>query len=97
MPSRAGKPAVLGEMAVAEVKSGGKSHGAMEPNQACGFQRIYVQPKETLSVEMVYPEGKAGQTVVLEAEDGGKFDDDAPVKAVNLDAGGRLAFNFTVI
>jgi hypothetical protein len=66
----------------------------LTPNQVGNFQRTYIQPKETLPVEVVFPQGEPGQTVVLEAKDGGTFDDKKLAQVAKLDAQRRLAFTF---
>jgi hypothetical protein len=52
------------------VQVGGRAY-ELTPNQVGNFQRIYVQPSETIPVEVAYEEGKAGERVAVSAEDGG--------------------------
>lgn len=66
----------------------------LTPNQVGNFQRTYIQPKATVPVQVAFPLGEPGQTVVLEAKDGGTFDGEDLAKVVKLDDQRRLAFAF---
>jgi hypothetical protein len=63
-------------------------------DQVGKFPRMYIQPKDVVPVEMSFPRGEAGQSVVLEAKDGGTFDGVNLAKIAKLDEQRRLAFAF---
>jgi hypothetical protein len=86
----------------ARVQVGGRAY-ELTPNQVGNFQRIYVQPSETIPVEVAYEQGKAGERVAVSAEDGGGVWQGVSGKGqgaggtgtvATLDERLRIAFNF---
>jgi hypothetical protein len=95
-------PAAPGQRVTARVQVGGRAYD-LTPNQVGNFQRIYVQPGETIPVQVAYEEGKAGEPVAVSAEDGGGVWQGVSGKgqgaggtgtAATLDERLRIAFNF---
>ena len=84
-----------GEMVAAMVNASGRKY-SLTPNQVGNFDRVRVQPQEKIPVTISYPGGVAGETVVIQAEDGGQFEDGGMAREVQLDAQRTLAFLFQV-
>ena len=65
------------------------------PNELGVFQRVYVQPRETVPISVRLPEGDPGEQVGVAAQDGGKIVEVEAVAGVfELDAQRTLHFNF---
>jgi hypothetical protein len=87
------KPELNGEMAEATVSAGGKNY-VLQPNQIGNFQRVYVEPGAIVPVKVTYPEGEAGEKLIIQAEDGGRLDSGKPVNVDELDQNKSLTFKF---
>jgi hypothetical protein len=66
-----------------------------------GSEIIYVEPGQTVSVQVAYPDASAGDTVLAQAVDGGDFLKDEKgntpgVKVVTLDEHKTAGFTFEV-
>lgn len=84
-----------GQRAVAKVQRAGKDY-RLTPNQVGTFQRIYVQPGETVPIAISYPNGQPGDPVLIEAEDSGKLRAQAGGGGGNVGMTGRLNDQRTV-
>jgi hypothetical protein len=82
-----------GQKAVAKVIVGGQPQ-EVQPNQLGNFPRTSIAPKAAVPVEMVFPQGDPGQTIVVEAKDGGNFGGEALAQILKLDEQRRVAFTF---
>ncbi len=51
--------------------------------------------KETVQVSVAYPEGAAGDLIIIQAEDGGTIDGHEPVAKTRLDDSRKVNFTFT--
>jgi len=85
---------VPGPMAYANVLAGNKLY-KMSPNQVGGFDRIYLQPLQRVSITAQYPTGGAGDKILIEVEDGGKLDNQTVVENSELDSQRTITFGFT--
>jgi hypothetical protein len=103
-PRYARPPAVPGQHAVAKVQARGREY-QLTPNQVGNFQRMYVEPNQQMPVQVGFPEGQAGDSVAVVAEDGGKLREAASGKgqgngdggiglAARLDERKEVAFTF---
>ncbi len=89
------KAAFTGEEAQASVRVGDTEY-ELTPNQLKMFPRIAgIQPGQKLPVSISYPKGVEGEPVVVEAQDGGLFENDKKVQIDRLDHAKNLAFAFT--
>ena len=79
--------------AVARVSQSGRQQES-RPNQLGNFPRTYIEPNATVPVEVVFSQGNPGQTVVLEAKDGGHFGCGELAQVMKLDEHRRVAFTF---
>ncbi len=69
----------------------------LKPNEAGYFQRIDgVKQNAVLPIEVVYPDAKAGEKIIVQVLDGGKIDGVAFVKAISLN-GGKNAFSIFML
>ncbi|HEY5895173.1 MAG TPA: hypothetical protein VIT91_18280, partial [Chthoniobacterales bacterium] len=68
----------------------------LEPNQVGGFPQVLVQPRQKITVEMVYPEGSPGDMVVAAVMDGGRLEDGQRVLSLRLDESRQVKFNYAV-
>jgi hypothetical protein len=84
-----------GLRAVAKVQREGKDY-RLTPNQVGTFQRIYVQPGETVPIAISYPNGQPGDPVLIEAEDSGKLLAQAGIGGGSVGMTGRLNDQRTV-
>ena len=90
------QPLVDGQMAICTVKVGDKLY-TRRPNQIGCFPKIAkIPPGDTVAIEVSYPNGRAGEKIVLSVEDGGKLDNGKGVKVMQLDNQKKCSFNFTV-
>jgi hypothetical protein len=83
----------FGQTVTANVEVANQSYD-LTPNQVGRFQRVSLKPSAQVPVTIAYPEGEPNQAVVLEAKDGGQFDNGAIVKIAKLDAQKKLSFTF---
>jgi hypothetical protein len=83
-------------MAYAQILVNGTRY-EVSPNHAGAFDRISnVQPLATIPIEVTYPAGKVGQSVLIEVLDGGVLDNGKQVEIVRVDFTRRLSFHFQV-
>lgn len=82
-----------GRFAKATVQVDGKSY-QLTPNQIGNFPRVLVQPKDTIHVQVAYPQGQPGDAVVVETEDGGNLDGKKMANITALDGQQKVQFNF---
>jgi len=83
----------LGARAVAKVNVKG-SDTTLQPDQNGEFARVPIDPRETVAVQVGFPEGFPGQQVTVEVADGGVLDGKAPGKALKLDESKNISFSF---
>jgi hypothetical protein len=90
------EPAALnGEMATASTLVGNTRYN-LSPNQIGVFPRVAgLDPHQTLPVEVSYPGASPGDKVVVEAEDGGHFDNKKVVKVADVGGDKSIQFDFT--
>ena len=93
-PDPDGPPLVDGQMVWAHMETDGES-GDLIPNQFGEFPRVHIDPKQTVSVTAMWPEGEAGQKVVVAQMDGGQLSGGQQLLAFTLDASRQVAFDFT--
>ena len=77
----------------AEVKVGKKTHHLFADGDR-PFQRVYIKPEESVDITLIYSEEKAGDSVVIQVEDGGLLDDGKLARVAKLDAEKTLTFAF---
>ena len=77
----------------ARVMVGGKSYD-LSPNQLGDFQRVYIDPKAKVSVQVNYPEGQKGDPIALEVEDGGQLSNKTMGSVIKLDDQNTAQFQF---
>jgi hypothetical protein len=83
-----------GEHVKASVTVGGQEY-QLSSNQIGCFQRVYVEPRAKIPVQLTYPDGNPGDTVVVESEDGGRIIESNKIVYVgNLGDDRNLAFQF---
>ena len=83
----------LGQRTVAKVSVKG-SDTTLQPDQNGEFARVLINPRETVAVQVGFPEGLPGQQVTVEVADGGALDGKAPGKVLNLDESKNITFSF---
>jgi hypothetical protein len=90
------EPAALnGEMATASTLVGNTRYN-LSPNQIGVFPRVAgLEPHQTLPVEVSYRNASPGDKVVVEAEDGGHFDNKKVVKVADVGSNKSIQFDFT--
>jgi hypothetical protein len=90
------EPASLnGEMATASTLVGNTRYN-LSPNQIGVFPRVAgLDPHQTLPVEVSYPGASPGDKVIVEAEDGGHFDNKKVVKVADVGGDKSIQFDFT--
>jgi hypothetical protein len=67
----------------------------LDPNVNGTFARIWLNPKQTVSVAAIFPQLSPGDRVLLEANDGGFMGLSDQVEVMPVDSNGQLAFTFT--
>jgi cytoskeletal protein RodZ len=82
-----------GLFATASVSVNGKDY-QLTPNQLGSFPRVLVEPSSTTHVKIAYPQAHAGDSVVVETEDGGQLDNSKMANIATLDDKLTLQFNF---
>jgi len=82
-----------GQFAVASVRVDGKNY-QLTPNQSGNFPKVFIQPKGLVHVEVAYPQGQAGDAVVLESEDGGGLDGKKTATVTALNNQQSVKFDF---
>jgi biotin synthase-related radical SAM superfamily protein len=101
------KRAVTGEMAVCTIKvdnmrkkgrktvtTGSKSYQST-PNQLGSFDMVTnIQPRQKVPIEIYYPEGRAGEKVIIEVQDGGSLDNNKRVSILSLTNLNKISFGF---
>ncbi len=83
-------PGVYSE-AVVEVR--GKSY-RLTPNQIGSFQRINIQPRDKIAIQISYPQSQVGDPIMVEVEDGGTLDQKTKGRVIKLDEQKLAKFNF---
>ena len=83
----------LGARAVAKVNVKG-SETKLLPDQNGEFARVLIDPRETVAVQLSFPEGAPGQQITVQVADGGVLDGKAPGKALKLDDSKNITFSF---
>ena len=68
----------------------------IQPSQAGIFPRIFVNPSDTVSVVLQFPDGKAGDLVGVSALDGGSLDGTNISEVLTLNDSGEAELDFTV-
>ncbi|HEY5892533.1 MAG TPA: hypothetical protein VIT91_04810 [Chthoniobacterales bacterium] len=68
----------------------------LEPNQIGAFPQVLVQPRQQITVEMVYPDGSPGDLVVAAVMDGGQLENGQHVLSLRLDDSRQVKFNYAV-
>src|SRR5436309_3152424 len=77
--------AQLSEKAMCKITANNKEYN-LKPNAGGYFQRIAnIQKLATVPIEISYPDGNAGDKIVLSVLDGGTLDNAKMVKVVQLD------------
>jgi hypothetical protein len=66
------------------------------PGQTGDFPRLVVDPNARVAVALAYPQGKSGEPVALEVEEGGLLDNQGAGKVTALDDTRSLRFDYTV-
>lgn len=89
------KPASRGAAIAAVVTLDGKPL-PVGINQFGYFPRLYVAPDTVIPVNIQYPDAKAGEKVVAEAGDGGRFANGQSTTLMTLDPTGSASFSFRV-
>jgi hypothetical protein len=89
-----GPALVPGEMVAVQVVSGGKSC-SLTPDQVGAFPKVNIDARQQVSVTASWPDGQAGQKVVVAAEDGGQVGGSNHPLAFTLDDQRQVAFDFT--
>ena len=82
-----------GQFAKASVRVDGKTY-QLTPNQLGTFPQVMVGAKDRIQVQVSYPNGQAGDPVVVEAEDGGTVNGKTG-QLTSLDGQKSAQFNFT--
>jgi hypothetical protein len=85
--------AYSGAFVAAAVRVDGKDYH-LTPNQVGNFPRIDVKTKDTIHVQVAYPQGQPGDAVVVESEDGGSLDGKKTANITTLDSQQAVEFNF---
>lgn len=79
-----------------ELKVAGKTY-SLSPNEIGVFPMVYVQPWDTIVLKTAYREGKSGEGVDVQVEDGGLIVESKSIgHHGKLDHEGKLAFSFQV-
>lgn len=67
----------------------------LTPNQSGAFDPVSnIAPMQKIPIEVIYPEGRSGEKVVIEVLDGGTLDQNKKVKVVTLNSQKKISFNF---
>jgi broad specificity phosphatase PhoE len=91
----AGVSRIEGEAAECRVKVG-KNESFSRPDQNESFSRVWKMTPRTLAeVEVKYPQGRKGETVVIEAHDGGLLNKNKSVVVATLGTAKKIHFTFT--
>ena len=85
---------IVMEPAAATVTLNGMSR-QLEPNAIGCFPRMLIATEEHASVLVSYPNATPGDPLVIQCEDGGTLDNGLIVKRAELDAAGRISFQFS--
>ena len=85
---------IVMEPAAATVTLNGISRD-LEPNAIGCFPRMLIAAEGSASVLVSYPNARLGDQLVIQCEDGGSIDHGPSVKRAELDAAGRVAFQFS--
>jgi uncharacterized protein YfaP (DUF2135 family) len=87
------KVAYPGLFSEARITVGGKTYDST-PNQFGQFQRVYIEAKAKVSIQVAYPDGSAGDPVAVEVEDGGELGNKTMGSVVKLDDQKTAQFQF---
>jgi hypothetical protein len=79
----------------AQVQVGKAAPLALTPNEIGLFPRVLVEAKTKINISAAYTGARAGEQIVVSAEDGGQLDNGKPVMIAALGANGTVNFNFT--
>ena len=82
-----------GMYAEASVRVGSKNFN-LTPNESGLFPRVLVPANDKIQISVAYPEGDPGDSLVIQAEDGGLLDNGTVVKASKLDQNKIISFEF---
>jgi hypothetical protein len=82
------------EPAAATVTLDGISR-QLEPNAIGCFPRMLIATEGRASVLVSYPNATPGDPLVIQCEDGGTLDNGLIVKRTEVDAAGRVSFQFS--
>ena len=85
---------IVMEPAAATVTLDGVSK-QLEPNAIGCFPRMLIATEGRASVLVSYPNATPGDPLVIQCEDGGTLDNGLIVKRAEVDAGGRVSFQFS--
>jgi hypothetical protein len=85
---------IVMEPAAATVTLNGVSV-QLEPNAIGCFPRMLIATKGHASVLVSYPNATPGDPLVIQCEDGGTLDNGIILKRMELDAAGRVSFQFS--
>lgn len=85
---------IVMEPAAATVTRNGVSE-QLEPNAIGCFPRMLIATEGHASVLVSYPNAMPGDPLVIQCEDGGTLDNGLIVKRAELDAAGRVSFQFS--
>jgi len=77
----------------ANIRVAGKSYH-LNADGAGDFERIHIEPKQKIAVQVSYPQGEPGAKIIVEVVDGGHLDNKTIVQVQSLDAARSVAFNF---
>lgn len=77
----------------ATIRVGAKTYHIV-PNDEHSFERILIQPKDKIAVQIAYPQGDVGDKVAVEAVDGGHFDNKTISQVPVIDADHNINFTF---
>lgn len=73
-----------GQLVIASVTIGPRTH-KLSPNITGDFQRVIVSPRQSIPITLTYPEAKPGDTVVVQAMDGGAIRAPPPPTGIDHD------------
>jgi len=58
------------------------------------FPRVYIQPRQTVPVQVHFPEAEPGEVAVVRVEDGGHLENGVPSRVAKLDTDKNIDFTF---